>query len=177
MSITIGSKVQSANGSWRSTLQKDGVDLEWKASELTTMPWQPNSYDPESDTLDFCFKPTAELLSFLANLKAAVLAQVSKDSELYFGARMAPEKVTSSFQSSLKTSQKGMDHFKGRYANIKFWDKNSKPMKEPTVWGSDDQCQLVIRATAVWFNDRGWGIAFGFRHLKILTTECPFSSR
>ena len=46
MAITMGSKVQSANGSWRSILQKDGVDLgtgvEWKASELTTMPWQPN---------------------------------------------------------------------------------------------------------------------------------------
>ena len=89
---------------------------------------------------------------------------------------MAPEKVTSSFQSNLKTSQKGMEHFKceGPYSNIKFWDKNSKPMKEPTVWGSDDHYQLVIRATAVWFNDKGWGIAYGLRHLRVVASECPF---
>ena len=86
------------------------------------MPWQPNSYDPDSNTLDFFFKHTAELLSFLANLEAEVLAQVSKDSELCVAARTAPEKMTSSFQSSLKTSQKGMEHFKcrGRHATIKF---------------------------------------------------------
>ena len=40
------------------------------------MPWQPNSYDPDSNTFDFCFKPTAELLSFMANLEAEVLALV-----------------------------------------------------------------------------------------------------
>ena len=56
-----------------------------------------------------------------------------------------------SFQSNLKTSQKGMENFKckGRTADIKFWDMNSKPMKESTVWASDDQYQLVVRATAV----------------------------
>ena len=88
---------------------------------------------------------------------------------------MPPEKVTTFLQSNLKTSQKGMEHssFKGRYATIKFWDKNSKPMKEPTAWGSDDQCQLVIRATAVWLNDRGWGIAHDLRHLKVVASECP----
>ena len=112
MAITIGPKVQSANGSWRATLHEDGVDLEWKAEELTTMPWQPNSFDPDSNTLDFCFKPTPSLLHVLANLKAEVLAQVTKDHELYLGAGATPEKVRATFQSSLKTSQKEMGTFK-----------------------------------------------------------------
>ena len=141
MANTIGPRVQSANGSWRAGLQKDGFDLEWKAEELTTMPWQPTSFDPDSNTLDFCFKPTAELLSFVANLEAEVLARVTKDHELYLGAGATPEKVRGTLQSNLKTSQKGMENFKckGRYANIKFWDKNSKPTPAPTVWGSDDR--------------------------------------
>ena len=81
MAITIGPKIQSANGSWRAALQKDGLDLEWKAEELTTMPWQPSSFDPDSNTLDFCFKPTPEILEFLANLEGELLAQVTKGSE------------------------------------------------------------------------------------------------
>ena len=95
-----------------------GATVEWKALELTTMLWQPTSYDPDSNALDFCFKPTAELLRFLANLEAEVLSQISKDSDVYFGARMAPEKVRGCFQSNLKTSHTGMDHFKckGRYS-------------------------------------------------------------
>ena len=62
----------------------------------------------------------------------------------------------------------------GGYANIKFWDKNSKPMKEPTVWASDDQYQFVVRATGLLFNDRGWGIGLELKHLLILASECPF---
>ena len=116
------------------------------------------------------------MLIFLANLEAEVLAHVTKNSELYFGSRMAPEKVRGCFQSNLKTSQKGMDNFKckGRDSNIRFWDQNSKPMKEPAVWGSDDRYQLVIRATGLWFNDKGWGIGFDLRHLRIFSIECPF---
>ena len=87
MAITIGTKILSANGSSRAALQQDGADLEWTARELTNMPWSPDSYDPDSNTLDFCFLPTSELLSFLANLEAEVLSGVSKESELYFGAR------------------------------------------------------------------------------------------
>ena len=143
------------------------------------MPWEPSSFDPDSNTLDFCFKPTAELLSFVANLGAEVLALVTKDRELYLGAGATPEKVRATFQSNLKTSQKGMEDFrcKGRYANIKFWDKNSKPTPAPTVWASDDQYQLVLRATAVWFNDKGRGIAYDLRHLKVVASESPFRSR
>ena len=147
------------------------IDLEWKAEETTMMPWQPNSFDPDSNTLDFCFKPTPEMLHFLANLETEVLAQVTKDRELYLGAGATPEKVRATFQSNLKMSQKGMEHLKckGRYANLKFWDKNSKPTPPPTIWGSDDQYQL--RATGLWFNDKGWGVGYDLKHLKIFAIE------
>ena len=99
------------------------------------MPWQPNSYDINSNTFDFCFRPTAELLAWISELEAEVVAQVAKDSETYFGKPLGPDAVKAMLQSALKISNKGTEHFKckGRYSNIKFWDKNQKPMKEPTV--------------------------------------------
>ena len=178
MAIQIKEKVLSANGSWRAVLQKEGgLDVEWKASVQTTMPWQPNSYDENSNTLDFCFKPTVELLGWVLELEAEVLRQVSENSETYFGQKIEPGILKLTFQSCLKTSQKGTEHFKckGRYANIKFWDKRSKPMPQPTVWNNDDRYLMVVCAQAVWFSeDRGWGIAYNLRHLQTDTADCPF---
>ena len=50
---TICEPKASANGSSRAVLQQNGGDVEWKATEKTTMPWQPSSYDPDSNTLDY----------------------------------------------------------------------------------------------------------------------------
>ena len=94
------------------------------------MPWQPNSFDPDPNTLDFWFKPTPEILEFLANLEAEVLSQVSNDSELYFGARMAPEKVRASFQSNLKKSQKlgwSISHARGAIRLSDFGTSTQSP--------------------------------------------------
>ena len=177
MTTTICELKASANGSSRAVLQQNGQDLEWKATQKTSMVWQPNSYDVDSNTLDFCFKPTAELTDFVSKLEAEIGAQVTKDSETYFGIPLAPEIVTSKFQSALKVSSKGTQHFKckGRYSNIKFWDRNQKPMKEPTVW-SDDAYKFVLRAGALWFNNNnnGWGISYDLRHLQIFAADCPF---
>ena len=60
MTTTICELKASANGSSRAVLQQNGQDVEWKATAKTTMPWQPNSYDIDSNTLDFCFRPTAQ---------------------------------------------------------------------------------------------------------------------
>ena len=176
MAIEIGANIQSANGSTRHVLQKDGVDVEWKARVQTTMPWQPSSYDETSNTLDFCFKPTAELLAWILELEAEVQRQVSEDSKKFFDQPWAPGIIKKRFQSCLKTSQKGTEHFKckGRYANIKFWDKNGHPTKEPTVWNSDDRYLFLIAAKAVWVNDGGWGIAYDLRHLQTFAAACPF---
>ena len=126
MTITIGQKTASANGSTRAVLQQNGGDLEWRAKVKTTMPWQPSSYDIDSNTLDFCFRPTAELIAFVSELEAEIVAQVTNDSETYFGKPLAPGVVKSTFQGGLKTSNKGCEHFKCkvRYINVKFWDKN-----------------------------------------------------
>ncbi len=176
MTTTICELKPSANGSSRAALQRDGADLEWKAKVKTSMPWQPNSYDPDSNTLDFCFRPTAELLAFVSELEAEVVAQVAKDSERYFGKALGPDAVKATLQSALKISNKGTEHFKckGRYSNIKFWDKNQKPMKEPTVWNADDEYKFVVRAGAVWFNAGGWGISYDLRHLQVFSRDCPF---
>jgi hypothetical protein len=105
MAIQIGEKILSPNGSSRAALQKDGVDVEWKASVKTTMPWQPSSYDENSNTLDFWFRPTAQLLAFILELEAEVFKQVSED-ESYFGQKIEPAVLKRTFQSCLKTSQK-----------------------------------------------------------------------
>ena len=177
MTITICELKASANGSSRAALQQDGHDLEWKASVKTSMPWQPNSYDIDSNTLDFCFRPTPELTAFVEALEAEVVAQVAKDSEKYFGKPLAPDVVKATLQSALKVSNKGTEHFKckGRYSGIKFWDRKQQPTKEPTVWGSGDEYKLVLRAGAVWFNDKvGWGISYDLRHLQVFAADCPF---
>jgi hypothetical protein len=177
MTTTICEPKASANGSTRAALQQNGQDVEWKALVKTSMPWQPNSYDIDSNTLDFCFRPTAELIAFVSSLEAEILTQVAKEAEKYFGSPRTPGAVQSTFQSALKISQKGTEHFKckGRYSNIKFWDKNQKPTKEPTVWGSDDEYKIVLRAGALWFNDKGgWGISYDLRHLQIFAADCPF---
>ena len=176
MTTTICELKASANGSSRAVLQRNGQDVEWKATAKTTMPWQPNSYDIDSNTLDFCFRPTAELTAFVSGLEAEIVAQVAKSSETYFGKPLAPDVVKATFQSALKVSNKGCEHFKckGRYSNVKFWDKSQKPTKEPTVWGSDDEYKFVLRAGAVWFNDKGWGISYDLRHLQIFASDCPF---
>ena len=177
MTITICELKASANGSSRAVLQQNGQDVEWKATVKTTMPWQPNSYDIDSNTLDFCFRPTAELTAFVRDLEADILAQVTKDSPTYFGKPLAEDVLKATFQTGLRVSQKmGTEHFKckGRYSNIKFWDKNQKPTKEPTVWGSDDEYKIVLRAGAVYFNDKGWGISYDLRHLQCFASDCPF---
>ena len=147
-----------------------------ESHQKTSMVWQPNSYDVNSNTLDFCFRPSAELIAFISELEAEVVAQVTKDSETYFGKPLAPDIVKSKFQGGLRTSQKGTEHFKckGRYSNIKFWDRNQKPMKEPTVWSSVDEYKFVLRAGAFWFNDNGWGISYDLLHLQIFASDCPF---
>ena len=177
MTITICEPTYTANGlSQRAVLQDNGEDVEWKALVKTTMPWNPNSYDESSSTLDFSFRPTAELTAFVTDLESDVVQQVAKDTNTFFGKTISPEEIRSMFQSSLRTTARGTDHFKckGRYSNIKFWDKNQKPTKEPTIWGSDDEYKLVIRAGAIWFNDKSWGISFDLRHLQIFDTDCPF---
>ena len=120
MTITICELKASANRSSRAALQQNGADLEWKAEVTTSMPWQPNSYDIDSNTLDFCFRPTAELIAFVEELEAEIVAQVAKDSEKYFGKPLAPDAVKAKLQSALKVSNKGTEHFKckGRYSNI-----------------------------------------------------------
>ena len=129
MTTTICELKASANGSSRAVLQRNGGDLEWKATQKTTLVWQPNSYEIDSNTLDFCFKPTAELTAFVEQLEAEIGAQVAKESEKYFGLPLAPDAVSAAFQSSLRVSSKGTEHFKckGRYSNITFWDKSQKP--------------------------------------------------
>ena len=169
MTTTICELKASANGSSRAVLQQNGQDVEWKATVKTTMPWQPNSYDIDSNTLDFCFKPNADLIAFISQLEAEVVAQVAKDSETYFGIPLAPDIVKSKFQGGLKISNKGTEHFKcrARPSNIKFWDRSQKPMKDPTVWSSDNEYKFVLRAGAAWFNDKGWGISYELRHLQL----------
>ena len=176
MTITICELKASANGSSRAVLQENGGGVEWKATEKTTMPWQPNSYDPDSNTLDFCFRPTAELTAFVSTLEADIVQQVAKDSEIYFGKQLAADVVKATFQSALKVSNKGTEHFKckGRYSSIKFWNKHLKPTKEPTVWNGDDEYKFVLRTGAIWFNEKGWGISYDLRHLQIFDTDCPF---
>ena len=176
MAIQIGEKVLRANGSSRAVLQKEGgLDVEWKASVQTTMPWQPNSYNETSNTLDYCFKPTVELLGFVLELEAKVLELVSENSETYFGQKIEPEVLKMTFQSALKTSQKGTEHFKCKGRNVQFWDKHSKPTSQSTVWNNWDHFRFVVCATAVWFSeDRGWGIAYDLRHLQSFTADCPF---
>ena len=71
----------SANGSSRAALQTNGSDLEWKGTVKTTMPWAPNSYDVDSNILDFCFRPTAELIAYVEELEAEIGAQVTKEAE------------------------------------------------------------------------------------------------
>ena len=176
MTITICELKDSANGSSRAVLQKNGQDVEWKATQKTTLAWQPNSYDESSNTLDFCFRPNAQLTAFVSELEAEIGAQVAKDAEKYFGLPLAPDVVQATFQSALKVSSKGCEHFrcKGRYSNIKFWDRSQKPMKEPSVWSADDEYKFVLRAGAVWFNDKSWGISYDLRHLQIFASDCPF---
>ena len=177
MAIELGAKKPTASGgSSRCAIQKDGADLEWKASVQTAMPWQPNSYDSDSNTLDFCFKPSPELVSFVSELEAAVVAQVSKDPKAYFGENLSPAAVQALFQSNLRTSQQGAEYFKAkaRCSNIAFWDKDGKPMNEPTVWGREDEYLFVVRATAVWFGSKGWGIACDLKHLQVFSNKCPF---
>ena len=176
MTTTICELKASANGSPRAVLQRNEGDLEWKATQKTTLVWQPNSYEIDSNTLDFCFKPTAELTAFVEQLEAEIGAQVAKDAEQYFGLPLAPDAVSAAFQSSLRVSSKGTEHFKckGRYSNIKFWDKSQKPTNQPTVWSADDEYKLVVRAGAVWFNSSGWGISYDLRHLQIFASGCPF---
>ena len=176
MTITICELKASANGSSRAALQQNGSDLEWKATVKTSMPWQPNSYDIDSNTLDFCFRPTAELIAFVSELEAEVVAQVAKESEKYFGKPLAPDVVKATMQSALKISNKGTEHFKckGRYSSVKFWDRSQKPTKEPTVWSADDEYKFVVRAGSVWFNNNGWGISYDLRHLQIFASGCPF---
>jgi hypothetical protein len=166
----------TANGSTRAALQRNGQDVEWKATTKTSMPWQPNSWDIDSNTLDFAFRPTAELIAFVSELEAEIVAQVTKSSETYFGKPLAPDIVKSMFQSALKTSNKGTEHFKckGRYSNVKFWDKNQKAATHPSVWGSDDEYKFVVRAGALWFNTAGWGISYDLRHLQTFSRDCPF---
>jgi hypothetical protein len=177
MTTTICELKASANGSFRAAIQANGSDLEWKATQKTTLAWQPNSYDVDSNTLDFCFKPSAELTAFVSELEAEIGAQVTKDAEKYFGLPLAPDIVKAKFQSALKVSNKGCEHFKckGRYSNIHFWDRNQKPMKEePTVWSNDDEYKYVLRVGALWFNNNGWGISYDLRHLQIFAADCPF---
>ena len=116
------------------------------------------------------------MTAFVSELEAEIGAQVTKDAEKFFGLPLAPDIVKAKFQSALKVSSKGTEHFKckGRYSNIKFWDRSQKPMKEPTVWSSDDEYKFVLRAGAVWFNNNGWGISYDLRHLQIFAADCPF---
>ena len=176
MTITICELKASANGSSLAALQQNGADLEWKATVKTSMPWQPNSYDIDSNTLDFCFRPTAELIAFVSELEAEVVAQVAKEAETYFGKPLAPDVVKATMQSALKISNKGTEHFKckGRYSNLRFWHRSQKPIKEPTVWSADDEYKFVVRAGAVWFNGKGWGISYDLRHLQCVSSDCPF---
>ena len=102
MTTTICELSASANGSSRAVLQRNGGDLEWKATQKTSMVWQPNSYDVNSNTLDFCFSPTAEVTDFVSKLEAEIGAQVTKDSEKFFGIPLAPEIVKSKFQKHSK---------------------------------------------------------------------------
>ena len=176
MTITICEPKASANGSCRAALQQNGQDLEWKANVKTSMPWQPNSYDLDSNTLDFCFRPTAELIAFVSELEAEIVAQVAGEAEKYFGKPLAPDAVKATMQSALKTSNLGTAHFKvkARPNSVKFWDRNQKPTQQPTVWNSDDEYKVVVRAGAVWFNDKGWGISYDLRHLQTFASDCPF---
>ena len=176
MTTSICELKASANGSACAVLQQNGSDVEWKASQKTSMPWQPNSYDIDSNTLDFCFRPTPELVAFVSELEAEIVAQVAKEAGKYFGKPLAPDVVKATFQSALRVSNKGAEYCrcKGRYSSIKFWDKSQKPTKEPAVWNSDDEYKFVVRAGAIWFNGSGWGISYDLRHLQIFSRDCPF---
>jgi hypothetical protein len=169
-------KASAIGSSSRAALQENACDVEWKATEKMKMPWQPSSWDLESNTLDFCFKPTAELTAWVFDLETDIVQQVANNSEIYFAKPLALDVVKATFQSALKISAKGTEYFKckGRYSNIKFWDKHLKPTNQPTVWSGDDEFKFVLRAAAIWLNEKSWGISFDLRHLQIFDTDCPF---
>jgi hypothetical protein len=177
MTITIGELKPSANGSSsRAALQQNGGDVEWKATEKMRMPWQPNSHDSDSNTLNFCFRPSAELIAWVFDLESDIVQMITNNSEIYFGKKLGLDVVKATFQSSLKISTKGTEHFsaKGRPSNIIFWDKtNQKLTNHPTVWDRD-KFQIAVRAGAVWFNEKGWGISYDLLHMQIFDIDCPW---
>lgn len=175
MAIEIGEKTLSANGCSRHVLQKDGGDLTLRTTVQTTLAWQPSSYDPDCNTLDFCFRPTAELLAWVLELEAEVQRLVSEDSEKFFGQAVAPGIIKKRFQSCLKTSQKGTEHLQmqRQIREHQVLGQAQGSIKE-AVWNSDDFYLFVVAAKAVWVNDAGWGIAYDLQHLQIFAAECPF---
>jgi len=173
---TIGELKPSAKGSSRAVIQQNGGDIEWKATVKTRMPWQPNSHDPTSNTLDFSFRPTAELIAWVSHLESDIVQQITDNSEKYFGKKLGLHDVKATFQSSLKISTKGTEHFsaKARPSNIIFWDKtNQKLTNHPTVWDRD-KYKIAVRAGAVWFSEKGWGISYDLLHMQIFDIDCPW---
>ena len=142
-------------------------------------PWQPSNFnDSESNILDFCFTPTPEIDQFVAMVEGEVLEIVAKDPKTYLGAQLSPGEVRERFVSVLKTSARGVPNFKtrGRFGHMKFWDAKGQPLKDQSVFTSDNQYQFVVKVSSLWVGQAGFGLAFDIQDLQLFQASCPFKS-
>ena len=158
-------------------ITKGGEDYLWKTTERTRTPWPPsNLTDPESNSLDFCFTPTQEIVDWVTAVEEEALAIVAKDPKAYLGSAKHEDEVRATFVSSLKTSARGAANFKtrGKFGHLRFWDAKSQPMKDPATFAGGCEYQFVVRASSTWIGQKSWGLSFDLQHLQIFQDDCPF---
>ena len=81
MAIQIEAPTVNNRGSKRAAISRGGAEYSWKTKEQTSTPWSPSNFnDPESNILDFCWTPTPEIIEFVTNLEAEVIAAIAGDS-------------------------------------------------------------------------------------------------
>ena len=177
MTMEIATPLTTARGSKRAVITKGGEEYLWKTTERTRTPWQPsNLTDPESNLLDFCFIPTQEIAEFVAAVEEEALAIVANDPKTYLGVQVSPEEIHERFVSVLKTSARGVPNFKtrGRFGHMKFWDAKGQPLKDQSVFASDNQYQFVVKVSSLWTGLKGFGLAFDIQDIQLFQSSCPF---
>ena len=182
-SLKLGELQVSSKGTKQVPITQNGEVLKWTPGPLQVL-FHPKAYNnPNASRVSVCFKSTPEVETYVRELEAWVLKQVSSSPQLYLGPHLGnctPQQVHQMFTSALKTSEKGWSHLRTKMnlagkSQVRCWDESRKPRPAPEDW-TLCEVQPCLHIKGLWIMNKEFGLLIELADALVSESSqlCPF---
>ena len=181
--LTLGPILTTTKGSKQIQISKDdGSPVIWTPSEYLEVAFEPSNFsDKESSRLSICFAPTEEIINnFQGIFETWCIKTLAKKSQELLGSQQTAEQIKETFQSCVKTSEKGWTSFRckmnvaGKNA-IQCWTPERVKCSQPNSW-RDCKLKPQLHLKSMYLMNKEVGLIIEIKNALIeeIEPECPF---